>query len=101
MDSLAVVRIFLLTTLSFVLAMLWTPALTHLLYKYRLGKGIRDAAEAPIFASLHRKKASTPTMGGVLVWGTTLVLAGVFYYLSLLTDGIFSQLNFLSRSETL
>jgi len=56
MDSFFIIRIFLLTTLSFAATMIWTPLLTHYLYKYRLGKGIRDSKEAPIFAKLHQKK---------------------------------------------
>jgi len=75
--------------------------LTHFLYKYRLGKGIRDAKAAPIFASMHKNKAGTPTMGGILIWGTTLFLIILFFYLSKIFDGVFTQLNFLSRSQTL
>ena len=96
-----IIKIFLLTTVSFILTLIWTPFLTHLLYKFRLGKGIRDEKVAPIFAMIHKKKAGTPTMGGVLVWGTTLFLIISIFYLSKIFDGIFSGLNFLSRSETL
>jgi len=96
-----ITKIFFLTTISFILTLLWTPALTHFLYKYRLGKGIRDAKAAPIFASMHKNKAGTPTMGGILIWGTTLFLSVLFFYLSRIFDGIFGQLNFLSRSQTL
>ncbi len=83
------------------LTLAWTPFLTHILYKYRLGKGIRDAKEAPIFASMHQKKAGTPTMGGVLIWGTTLFLIFLFFYLDKIFNNWFSAINFLSRKETL
>ncbi|MFA4872272.1 MAG: phospho-N-acetylmuramoyl-pentapeptide-transferase [Patescibacteria group bacterium] len=97
-----VIKIFVLTTLSFIVAMAWTPLLTHLLYKYKLGKQIRDAKSAPIFAALHKEKAGTPTMGGVLVWFTALILALMFYFLAQWTSfGIFQYLNFLSRPQTL
>ena len=101
MTNFYIIKIFFLTTVSFILTLAWTPLLTHFLYKYHLGKGIRDAKAAPIFARMHKKKAGTPTMGGVLVWGTTLFLIIFFSILAKIFDGVFDQLNFLSRGETL
>ncbi len=41
-------------------------------------------------------------MGGLLIWLTTLLLAGIFWILSALgVDSIVSKLNFLNRSQTL
>ncbi len=107
--SATIVHMLILSTLSFVLAVAWTPILTHFLYKYRLGKSIRSAVKAPMFAQLHKKKAGVPTMGGVLMWGTTFmvtfmfaIVAGLVFELGL-TGGVaeyFSGLNFLSRSQT-
>jgi phospho-N-acetylmuramoyl-pentapeptide-transferase len=51
-------------------------------------------------AALHAKKAGTPTMGGVLVWGTAVFLALVVAVLDRYADGIFTKFNFLSRRET-
>lgn len=97
-----VIKILILTTISFVVTILWTPILTHFLYKYKLGKQIRDEISAPIFAKLHQAKIGTPTMGGLLIWVTTTVLIVGIFYLSKLTDyNLFRQLNFLSRSQTL
>lgn len=76
-----------------------TPLLTHFLFKYRLGKQIRTE-DAPVFAKIHGSKEGTPTMGGILIWGVTLILALGFWFLSLFFDGIFADLNFLSRSQT-
>ncbi len=102
MQFLAIIKIFFLTTLSFLVAILWTPLLTHVLYRYKLGKQIRDDASAPIYASMHKGKAGTPTMGGVIIWGTTLALAFVFYYGNVLIGGrFFSSFSFLSRQQTL
>ncbi len=95
-----IIKILLFSTIAFVLTMILTPALTRFLYKYKLGKGIRDQDQAPVFASMHAKKAGTPVMGGILVWGTTLILILTFFYLSEWFGGVFSELNFLSRSET-
>ncbi len=96
------IKIFILSTLAFIITILWTPFLTYFLYKYKLGKKIRDDARTPIFSRLHKSKAGTPTLGGVLVWGTTAALAIVIFYLARLTNlDVFKHLNFLSRSQTL
>jgi phospho-N-acetylmuramoyl-pentapeptide-transferase len=97
-----VIKILIFTALAFIVAFFWTPALTHFLYKYKLGKQIRNDGSTPIYSRLHAHKAGTPTMGGVLVWVTTLFLAVLFYYLSYLwPDSFLYKLNFLSRRETL
>lgn len=97
-----IIRILFFSTLSFVFAVLATPLLTHFLYKYKLGKKIRNSGATPIFSELHAHKAGTPTMGGILIWGTALILIGFFYLLSeLFPGGVFQQFNFLSRAETL
>lgn len=107
--SSTIVHMLILSTLAFVVAVAWTPILTHFLYKYRMGKSIRSAVKAPMFAQLHKKKAGVPTMGGVLMWGTTTVIIFFFAILSgivhelQVTGGVaqyFSDLNFLSRSQT-
>lgn len=92
-------RLLALATVSFVLAALATPVLTHYLYKYKMGKQIRDAAEAPVYAKLHAAKVGTPTMGGILIWVTTLVLLISCAAISLWFPQ-FGAINFLSRSET-
>lgn len=82
LNTNALVRIFGLTVLSFIVAMLVTPAFTTFLYKNRLGKKIRQTdfnqAAAPIFYKLHRHKANTPTMGGLLIWVTAAIITLLF-----------------------
>lgn len=94
------IRIIFLTIFASVLATLLTPFWTNILYKYRLGKQIREDSNAPIFMSLHKKKAGTPTMGGVLMWMTVLIITFIFFILSKTVNGFWSQINFLSRSQT-
>ncbi|MDP2638678.1 MAG: phospho-N-acetylmuramoyl-pentapeptide-transferase [Candidatus Azambacteria bacterium] len=94
-----ITRLLILTSTAFLVAFFASPLLTHFLFKYRLGKQIRTEG-APIFAKMHSSKEGTPTMGGILIWGTVLFLATAFWFLSLFFDGVFSQLNFLSRSQT-
>lgn len=102
MDTFAIIKILVLATISFIVTMLWTPILTNFLYRYKLGKQIRDEASAPIFSKLHAKKSGTPTMGGLLIWVTTLVLATLFGYIWLASpESFLGRLNFLTRSQTL
>ena len=95
-----VVRIFVVSTLSFVLALALTPLWTKILFKYKLGKQIR-AEGAPVFHEMHQKKEGTPTMGGVIIWFTVLILISLFWFLSETVDGFWSKFNFLSRAQTL
>lgn len=100
-NAFAITKILILGTISFAATIAWTPVLTHLLYKYRLGKTIRSAVTAPMFAKLHAKKAGVPTMGGVLIWLTTAGLASLFAIIAwIVPEHALSSLNFLSRSQT-
>ncbi len=88
--------------LAFLISLLLGPHLIKLLHKYKIGKQLRDKAstgeEAVIFKALHAKKQGTPTMGGILIWGTTLliILLSSFSSHFNLTDN-----SLFSRQETL
>ena len=102
MDVFELARIIFLATLSFVFAMAWTPFLTHILYRYKLGKQIRASASAPVMSAMHIKKSGTPTMGGVLIWVTVLlVCAGLWIGHREWPATFFGRLNFLTRAQTL
>lgn len=102
MPSLEITTTFFLATVAFAIAMIWTPLLTHFLYKYKVIQVPRPATDAPVKAALHEHKKKTPTMGGILVWGTVSFLALLFYCLArAFPHGFFEELNFLSRPETL
>ncbi|MDO8557286.1 MAG: phospho-N-acetylmuramoyl-pentapeptide-transferase [Candidatus Jorgensenbacteria bacterium] len=95
------VRILLLFALAFIVALIITPFVVYFLEK--LGarkKNIRDEKSAPVFYSLHKNKSSTPTMGGVIIWATVLIMAIVFWILDGTIDGFGSYFNFVSRAET-
>lgn len=95
-------KVFSLTSIAFIVALLTTPLLTNFLYKNKLGKQIRNGPDTPVFTKLHQGKQGTPTMGGVLVWGTVAALAFVFWFLDrVLGLDWFHFLNFLTRRETL
>lgn len=76
------IRVFSLTAISFLIAILWTPLLAHFLYKYRIAKQIRqrtwDGEPAKLFRKMHANKSGTPTMGGLLVWVTAAAVTVVF-----------------------
>ena len=99
-ELLQVARVLGLAMLSFTIAMAATPLLVRLLAQFRVSKQIRAAESAPIFSSLHQKKAGTPTMGGIIIWATTLGLALAFLFLDTLFDGVWTFLNFVDRAQT-
>ncbi|MFC1612935.1 phospho-N-acetylmuramoyl-pentapeptide-transferase [Patescibacteria group bacterium] len=102
MYNFYITRIFFLTSLSFLLTMIITPIFLNFLHKHKLGKKIRDEKTAPIFSKMHKNKSGTPVMGGILIWGTTLILAVSFFYLAKFTDiEFFTKFNFLTRAQTL
>ncbi len=97
-----IIKVLSLTALSFVFAMAITPLLSHFLFKHRLVKSIRQEGDTPIFSKLHKDKEGTPTMGGILIWGTVLLLALVFIYLAkIFPDTFLGDFNFITRKETL
>lgn len=105
-----VIRILTLAAGAFVIAILLTPAWTNFLYKYRLGKKIRTEAAfkslrtsgETVFAKYHKQKEGTPTMGGVLIWGTVLTLLALLAIgRALFPESFLADFYFLSRSQTL
>lgn len=95
-------KVFSLTFLAFLVAWFTTPLLTNFLYRHKLGKQIRTGSDVPIFNSLHEKKKGTPTMGGVLIWGVTIAITFVLWFLDRVTNiEFFHTYNFLTRRETL
>lgn len=102
MQDFFIIKILSLTSLAFIFTVLWTPLLTNFLYKYKLGKNIRKNGSTPVFSKMHAHKAGTPTMGGILIWATTLIFCLLFFYLPKISYLSFLEIfNFFSRSETL
>ena len=98
-----VLRVFIVATVSFFVALLVTPLWSLVLEKYDLAKKrITREDVAPIFSKLHRGKQGTPTMGGVMIWGTVLIVILVFWlFAQFYPDSVLAKLNFLSRGQTL
>jgi phospho-N-acetylmuramoyl-pentapeptide-transferase len=88
-------------TLAFLISLVLTPWFTKQLIKFKIGKQIRENAmsgeKSPLFSALHAKKSGTPTMGGLLIWGSIVVVV--------LISIVLKELNFFhhslfSRNET-
>ncbi len=102
MLSFYIIKILFFIFLAFVFTIFWTPLLTYFLYKYKIGKRIRNNGKTPIFSKMHAHKAGTPTMGGILIWVTVLIFSLIFFYLAkVFPDNILVKFNFLSRGQTL
>jgi len=95
------VRIMVLTTIAFCVALFVTPLWYRFLKKKNFAKQIREESDAPVFYELHKKKAGTPTGGGVIIWSTVIGLASIFGIMNALFDGkVWHYLNFINRAET-
>ncbi|TSC90791.1 MAG: Phospho-N-acetylmuramoyl-pentapeptide-transferase [Parcubacteria group bacterium Gr01-1014_2] len=98
-----VLRIFIVATVSFFAALLITPTWVKILHKYDFSKKkVAREDVAPIFSRLHQKKQGIPIGGGMIIWGTVLIIIFGFWILAqILPDSPLAKLNFLSRSQTL
>lgn len=81
------IAVFGWSTLTFLVTLAFTPVYLKLVYKLKLRKQIRevglDGKKATVFRKLHAKKIGTPTMGGVLMWGSVLLIVLFSRFLSL------------------
>lgn len=86
---------------AFLLALLLAPTFIRFLHHHKLGKQLRITAttgeKATIFNELHAKKAGTPTMGGILIWGTVLITAIITH---IITVAGFTDHSLINRNET-
>lgn len=85
-------------TLAFLIALALTPWFTRQLHKFKIGKQIREKAvsgeQSYLYSTLHAEKSGTPTMGGVLIWGTTLtvvIISVIFQKIGIFTHSLFSR----------
>lgn len=80
--------------LAFLIALAITPWFVQFLRTNRIGKQLRveavDGREATVFRTYHEKKGGTPTMGGILIWGSILLTVAL--------SRLFSLLGFVDHS---
>jgi len=105
--AIDVIKIFTVGAVGFIVAFLLTPFLTGFLYKHKLWrKEVRSAAidggDVPIFKKFHSEgETHIPRFGGLLIWGTCLIVVFLFWGLSKVTDFWWlDKFNFLSRNQT-
>lgn len=103
--SVPIIRMFMISAIVFGVAIVFTPIMTHFLYKYNFYQQIRENAvtgeASKIFSKLHEAKTHTPTMGGLVIWGSVSIVILALYALFRLFGGdVLHDLNFLSRSQT-
>lgn len=102
-----IIKILSLFIISFILAFFFAPALIHYLNKYKCWKKkpreqTFGGEATPIFTKFHAiKETNTPRMGGILIWGTVLLITiGVFLISIIFPESRIAKFNFLSRSNT-
>lgn len=102
MDVFSIARPMAFVAISFLLSALAMPILIRRLKAWGMGKQIRDSATAPIMAEMHKGKAGTPTMGGIVIWATALILVLVIAGGCALSDptSLVCRVSFLSRGQT-
>lgn len=100
-DIAPVARPLVMMAATFMLSAGTMPALIRVLRRTKMGKTIRDASSAPVMASLHQAKQGTPTMGGIVIWGSVLILAAILAGSCAWIPSVNAcQLSFLSRKQT-
>ena len=104
---LNILKVFGLSAVGFIIAVLLTPVLSGFLYRHKLWKKkvrqfASDGAPAEIFGQLHKEKEiGTPRMGGVLIWAVALFITIILWALARFSDfALWDKLNYLSRSQT-
>jgi phospho-N-acetylmuramoyl-pentapeptide-transferase len=100
-----IVKVFIPTLVSFGLGMLIAPVLSSYLYEKKMWKKksvqlTLSGEAATISAQLHNdEERKTPRMGGVVIWGSTLITILIFWAISYFFPAT-GKLDFLSRNQT-
>jgi phospho-N-acetylmuramoyl-pentapeptide-transferase len=97
---LEAIRVIAITVVAFIVALLLTPLVNKFIRRFHSNKAERIYEAAPIFSQLHQGKSAIPTMGGIIIWGTVLVIALSLWVLDIFFDGFFNYLNFVDRGQT-
>lgn len=95
-----IIRITVFASACFLVALISTPFVVKWLRKHKMGKTIRTADAAPIMNQMHAAKAGTPTMGGVVIWGSVVLAVGLIWLLNTFIGQPWSGWNILSRTQT-
>lgn len=120
--DLSLLKLFLPVILTFILGILITPGLTNIFYKYKLWKKVarkenKVDEEAPLnkfgvrpgdvsldFQKInnHHEELKTPRVGGIVIWLSIVLCAGILFLLAELFPNVATQkINFVSKNQTL
>lgn len=103
-----ILKVLITGMLAFIVAFLITPLWTNILYKYKCGIRIKtnavDGEKLSVVSALHKNKAGTPTMGGVIVWFSVAILVLASHFLfpliaELVDTNFIARLDFFSRKQ--
>lgn len=112
-EHILLIKILIPTFLAFIIGIGLTPFFSHIFYKYRLWKrSSRSSVENTIgdlelsedFKKIHNAEAETktPRVGGIIVWSSVILTAGLMIFLSRYGHNIiFEKGNFITRNQTL
>jgi phospho-N-acetylmuramoyl-pentapeptide-transferase len=102
------IKIFLPTTLTFIIGIAITPLLTDYMYQHKLWKKNNRAQEQDItnahFSTIHDGTAevSTPRVGGVIIWLSVLICISAMWIISkVFPSDLSHKLDFFSKNQTL
>ncbi len=102
-----ILKIFIPTIFAFFFGLAITPTATYFFYKHKMWKKkVRTLNTiSPEFELVHKDKeereVSVPCVGGIIVSLSVIITTLFFSFLpSIFPNEIFSELNFLSRSQT-
>src|SRR3989338_4030086 len=99
--SFSIIKIAVITGMSFLIGFLATPALLRVMHKYKLWrKTVRQTAlgggALPVFQKFHTEgEVKTPRFGGILVWLIPPFVAMVLWLLSKTGNPWLESMNFL------
>jgi len=101
-----ILKIFLPTTITFVIGLLIAPLISNFLYKHKCWKKksvavTTDGEIASVSQKLHNdEERKTPRMGGILIWSSAMITILIFWIGAYIDSPTLEKLNFLSRNQT-
>ena len=106
-DLINVAKVFIPSTVSFVVGIALSPPLARFLYARKLWKKeakavATDGRGTPIFNRMHREKeTNTPKMGGIIIWLSVFATILIFRVVQeFFPSDLTKKLEFLSRNQT-
>lgn len=105
-----ILKIFIPSVASFLLGLLLTRIMAPIMIRFKLWKRKsrtdNTVAMSSAFIDLHQSQVTTelgtPRVGGVIIWGSTILVIVTMFILSKTIGGtVFEKLDFLSRGQTL